>query len=168
MLKKIVFAAVLAAGIAAPLAVDGAQAAGFTCAYKEAPDAPKNLPPVKGLEEDMTQVEARNHLAELVGDLALAKIPPALIVDHLVWAYCPLVANDTSLSDAQKTDRLRRFAGQVAALVYTPPDAGELDVLVDLPLPPAVLGEVDKAAKTGGVSRDAWMKQAIEKALGAP
>ena len=36
---------------------------------------------------------------------------PALIVDHLIGAYCPLVAADSSLSDKQKADRVRRFAG---------------------------------------------------------
>lgn len=168
MLKKIVFAAVLAAGIAAPLAVDGAQAAGFTCAYKEAPNAPKNLPPIKGLEEDMTQVQAGGQLAALVRDFVAAKIPPALIVDHLVWSYCPLVANDNGLSVAQKTDRLRRFAGQVAALVYTPPGADELAILVDLPLAPSLLSRVDEAARAAGISRDEWMKRAIATALATP
>lgn len=168
MLNKTVFAVLLAAGIAALITVDGAHAAGFVCAYKEAPNAPKNLPPVKGLEEDMTQVEAHKRLAELVGDLVIAKLPPALIVDHLVWSYCPLVANDPELSDAQKTARLRRFAAQVASMVYAPASETELDILVDLPIAPAILGKVDQAAKAAGISRDAWIKQAIDEALGTP
>ena len=154
--------------IAAPLALDVAHGAGFVCAYKEAPDAPKNMAPVTGLTEDMTQAEARQRLAELVGDLTVAKMPPALIVDHLVWAYCPLVANDKALSDAQKTARLRRFAAQVAGIVYAPASETELDILVDMPVAPALLDQIDKAAKADGLSRDEWLGLAIEKALGAP
>lgn len=167
MLSKTLLPAILAAGIAATLA-GGAHAAGFVCAYKEAPNAPRDLPPVKGLEEDMTQVEAHGQLAALVGDLVAARIPPAFIVDHLVWSYCPLVANDAKLNDVQKTERLRRFASQVAALVYTPPDARELAILVDLPLAPSVLSQVDQAASTAGISRDEWMRRAIAAALGTP
>lgn len=168
MLSNKLFAAALAAGAAMPLAAGGAHAAGFTCAYKEAPNAPKNMAPVTGLTEDMTQVAARKRLAELVGDLAIAKMQPALIVDHLVWAYCPLVANDKTLTDAEKTARMRRFAATVAAMVYAPASEAELDILVDLPIAPAVLGQVDNAAKANGLSRDEWLRLAIEKALGAP
>lgn len=167
MSKKMLFVVLLSLGIAAPLAVDEARAA-FTCAYKEAPDAPKNMAPVTGLKEDMTQVEAHKRLAELVGDLAIAKMPPAQIVDHLVWAYCPLLANDKTLTDTEKTARMRRFAAEVAGMVYAPPSEAELDILLDLPIAPALLGQVDKAAKADGMSRDEWLRLAIEKSLGAP
>lgn len=167
MLDKTLVAAVLTAGIICSFA-GKADAAGFVCAYKEAPNAPKNLPPIKGLEVDMSQVIAQKRLADLVADLALAKFPPALIVDHLVWAYCPLVENDKNLSDAQKTNLMRRFAGKVAALVYAPADAAELDILVDLPIAPALLAKIDAAAKAGGISRDQWIERAIGKALVTP
>lgn len=167
MLDKTLVAAVLAAGITCCFA-GSADAAGFVCAYKEAPNAPKDMVPVTGLTEDMTQVEARKRLAELVGDMAIAKIPPALIVDHLVWAYCPLVENDKSLSDAQKTMRLRRFASQVASMVYAPASDTELDILVDLTIAPDLLAKVDAAAKASGISRDQWIDRAIGQALVAP
>lgn len=168
MSSNTLFAALLAAGAAMGPAAGGADAAAFTCAYKEAPDAPKNMAPVTGLTEDMTQVAARKRLAELVDSLTVAKLPPALIVDRLVSAYCPLVARDKSLTDDQKTGRVRRFAATVASLVYAPPGEMELDILIDLPIAPPVLDQVDKAAKANGLSRDEWMRLAIEKALGAP
>ncbi|MDH6230541.1 hypothetical protein M2281_001113 [Mesorhizobium soli] len=168
MRNRMFFAAALLTGLALPMAAGGAQAAGFECAYNEAPNAPKDLPPVKGLEENMTQLDARRRLAEMVGNLTTAKIAPAMIVDHLVWAYCPLVANDPRLSDTEKTDLVRRFAGQVAALAYTAPGGGEIDVLVDLPLAPAILGRVDDAAKAAGISRDEWLQNTIDQSLNNP
>lgn len=100
--------------------------------------------------------------------MAIAKIPPALIVDHLVWAYCPLVAADANLTDAQKTNRVRQFAADVAGIVYAPASDAELDIIVSLPVAPAVLGKVDEAAKAGGMSRDSWINGAIENALPTP
>ncbi|PSJ60438.1 glutelin [Mesorhizobium soli] len=116
----------------------------------------------------MTNADARRRLAEMVGDLTTAKMPPAMIVDHLVWAYCPLAANDPRLSDTEKTDLLRRFASQVAALAYTGPGGGEIDVLVNLPLAPAILGRVDDAAKAAGISQDEWLENAIDHSLNNP
>jgi hypothetical protein len=168
MRNRMFFAAALVTGLALPMAAGGARAAGFECAYKEAPNAPKDLPPVKGLEENMTQLDARRRLAEMVGNLTTAKIQPAMIVDHLVWAYCPLVANDPRLSDTEKTDLMRRFASQVAALAYSGPSGSEIDVLVNLPLAPAILDRVDEAAKAAGISLDEWLQNAIDHSLNNP
>ena len=71
----------------------------------------------------------------------------------VVSAYCPLAANDGSLTDQQKADRVRRFARQVTGLAYGSSDQGELDVLVDVPLMPTLLGQVDQAAAGAGMSR---------------
>ena len=166
MLKTTLFAAALAVGFA-PLVID-VQAAGFECAYKEAPNAPKDLPKIEGLQQDMSALVAQKQLAGLVVGLARAKVPPALIVDHLVWAYCPLVSNDSALTDAQKTDLVRRFASKVAAIVYANPNAAELDILVDVPIVPDLLVKIDAAAKAGGITRDEWINRAIGQALAMP
>lgn len=167
MLKSTLLSAVLVAGIVMPLA-GNVHAAGFVCAYKEAPNAPKDLPKIEGLQLDMSQLVAQNQLAALVVGLARAKVPPALIVDHLVWSYCPLVANDDKLTDAQKTDLVRRFASKVAAIVYANPNAAELDILVDVPIAPDLLVQIDAAAKTAGISRDEWINRAIGQTLAMP
>jgi Ribbon-helix-helix protein, copG family len=93
---------------------------------------------------------------------------PALIVDRLIGAYCPLVAADATLSDKQKVDRVRRFAQLVTGLAYVPRDPDEVDVLVQTALPPALLGQVDRAAGQAGISREEWIERAIERQLTAP
>jgi hypothetical protein len=103
-----------------------------------------------------------------MADLRKSGMKPALIVDHLVGAYCPLVANDGSLSDKQKADRVRRFARQVTGLAYGQSGQDELDVLVDVPLMPTLLSQVEQAAAGAGISRDAWIERAIKQQLTVP
>jgi hypothetical protein len=43
-----------------------------------------------------------------------------------------------------------------------------LDVLVDVPLMPTLLGQVDQAAAGAGMSRDAWIERAIKQQLTVP
>jgi hypothetical protein len=145
-----------------------ANAAGFTCPDTVTSDAPRNASPLSDLYSGATDLTAGNRLSELMADLRKTGMRPALIVDHLVGAYCPLAANDGSLSDKQKADRVRRFARQVTGLAYGQPGQDELDVLVDVPLTPTLLGQVDQAAGRAGMSRDAWIEQAIKQQLTAP
>jgi hypothetical protein len=153
-----------------------ANAAGFTCPDTVTSDAPRNASPLSDLYSGATDLTAGNRLSELMADLRKSGMKPALIVDHLVGAYCPLVASDGNLSDKQKADRVRRFARQATGLAYGQPDLGELDVpdlgeldvLVDVPLTPALLGQVDQAAGRAGMSRDAWIEQAIKQSLIVP
>lgn len=124
--------------------------------------------PLSDLYSGANNLAAGNRVGELVADLRKSGMKPALIVDHLVGAYCPLVANDGSLSDKQKADHVRRFARQVTGLAYGSSDQGELDVLVDVPLMPTLLGQVDQAAAGAGMSRDAWIERAIKQQLTVP
>ena len=145
-----------------------ADAATFTCPETVTSDVPGDASPLSGLFSGATDLTASNRVSELVTDLRKTGMKPALIVDRLVGAYCPLVANDGSLSDKQKADRVRRFARQVTGLAYGPSDQGELDVLVDVPLMPTLLGQVDQAAAGAGMSRDAWIERAIKQQLTVP
>ena len=145
-----------------------ADAAAFTCPDTVTSDAPRNAPPLSDLYSGANNLAGGNRVGELVADLRKSGMKPALIVDHLVGAYCPLVANDGSLSDKQKADRVRRFARQVTGLAYGSSDQGELDVLVDVPLMPTLLGQVDQAAAGAGMSRDAWIERAIKQQLTVP
>lgn len=83
-------------------------------------------------------------------------------MDHLVWSCCPLVENDKSLTDAEKTNLVRRFASQAASLAYAP---AETDILIDLPIVPALLVKMDEAAEARGISRDEQIKHAIDQSL---
>ena len=158
---------VCGAGLTASI-VRPADAAAFTCPEAVTLDAPGNTPSVSGPFSGATDLTAGNRVSELVTDLRKTGMKPALIVDRLVGAYCPLVANDGSLSDKQKADRVRRFARQVTGLAYGTSDQGELDVLVDVPLMPTLLGQVDQAAAGAGMSRDAWIERAIKQQLTVP
>ncbi|ANY77213.1 hypothetical protein BB934_02445 [Microvirga ossetica] len=145
-----------------------ADAAAFICPDTMTSDAPRNAPPLSDLYSGANNLAGGNRVGELVADLRKSGMKPALIVDHLVGAYCPLVANDGSLSDKQKADHVRRFARQVTGLAYGSSDQGELDVLVDVPLMPTLLGQVDQAAAGAGMSRDAWIERAIKQQLTVP
>lgn len=96
------------------------------------------------------------------------RMKPALIVDRLMGAYCPLVAADSTLSDKQKTDRVLRFAQLVTGLAYRSSDPDEVGVLVQTALTPGLLSQVDKAAGRAGLSRDEWIERAIRQKLAAP
>ena len=145
-----------------------ADAVTFTCPETVTSDVPRNAPSLSDLYPGATDLTAGNHLNELMADLRKSGMKPALIVDHLVGAYCPLAANDGRLSDKQKADRVRRFARQVTGLAYGQSGQDELDVLVDVPLTPTLLGQVDQAAAGAGMSRDAWIERAIKQQLTVP
>ncbi|MPZ58250.1 MAG: glutelin [Rhizobiales bacterium] len=145
-----------------------ATAAGFACPYAKAAEAPKDAPSLAGFFTGATDATADERLSILVIDLRKSGMGPALIVDHLVGAYCPLVVADTSLSDAQRALRVRRFARQVAGFAYVPSEQDELAVLVDLPLAPRLLDQINKAADKAGISRDTWIDRVISRPLAAP
>jgi hypothetical protein len=143
-------------------------AAAFTCPETSGGAMPATAPSLDNLYSGATDATASNRLGEVMADLRKSGLKPSLIVDHLVGAYCPLVAADNSLSDKQKTDQVRRFAQQVTGLAYMPSDAGEVDVLVQTTLAPELLTQIDQAASRGGVSRNEWIAQAIKRQLAAP
>ena len=143
-------------------------AAAFTCPDSTASDPPETVPALSDWYSGATDLTASHRLGELMTELRKSGMKPALIVDHLVGAYCPLVAADDTLSEKQKADRVRRFAQQVTGLAYRPSDADEVDVLVTVPVTPTLLGQVDQAAGRAGMSREAWLEQAIKQQLARP
>jgi hypothetical protein len=136
-----------------------ANAAVFTCPHTMTSDAPRTTSPLSALYSGANDVTASSRLSELVADLRKGGMNLALIVDHLVGAYCPLVANDSSLTVKQKSERVRRLARQVTGLAYGSSDQDELAVLVDVPLVPTLLSQVVQAAASAGMSRDAWIER---------
>jgi hypothetical protein len=148
--------------------IGSVNAATFTCPDATASDGPRTAPALSALYSGANYITASDRLGELMTDLRNSGMKPALIVDHLIGAYCPLVAADSTLSDKQKADRVRQFARHVTGLAYVPSDADEVDVLVTVPLTPTLLGQVDQAAGRAGLSRDAWLEQAIKRQLAGP
>jgi S-methylmethionine-dependent homocysteine/selenocysteine methylase len=85
------------------------------------------------------------------------------IVSHLVGAYCPVVAQESSLTEAEKAAKVRRFAGQITQLVYSL-ESG-LDVIISVPLAPDVVDALNAAARKQGLSNPAWIAMTVENAL---
>ncbi len=142
-----------------------AVAAAPACPAAAGPTAIKDPSSLRNLYAGATDATAGNRFNELMAAFRATGTKPAFIVNDLVSAYCPLVAADTSLSDKQKVDRVRRFARQVTGLAYAPFDPDEEDALVDIPVAPSTLSQVDQAAAGAGMSRDTWIVQAIKQRL---
>jgi hypothetical protein len=143
-------------------------ATALTCPDAAAANVPGGAPPLGDLYAGANDGTASYRLGELVTELRKTGMRPALIVDHLVGGYCPLVAADGSLSDKQKADRVRHFAQLLTGLAYGPPDPAEEEVLVQTAITPGLLSQVDQAAGRAGVSRDEWIERAIKQLLGQP
>jgi hypothetical protein len=136
-------------------------------------------PPISGKGADLPDVRSaydmlkgadaatiENRVDDVIATLRARSVDGTLIVDALIAAYCPAVAAETGLSTAERKTRLANFARQVTALVF--PQRPRVDaVIVDLPLPPDLLQQVDDAARKAQLSRDTWLAQAIHKALQA-
>jgi uncharacterized protein (DUF1330 family) len=53
-----------------------------------------------------------------IGTLRQEGMSKRQIVDHLVGVYCPMVAQQSSLTEVEKNAQVQRFTGQVTQLVY--------------------------------------------------
>jgi hypothetical protein len=85
-----------------------------------------------------------------------------LVADHLIGAYCATIAHNSYLSGAQKTEDVRQFASQITALVYN--DEHVSDIVLNVPLKPSVVDEVNVKAQASGLSVEQWMSRTIEAA----
>ena len=146
-------------------------AVAFACPQAGSTGAPGQLPDAASGIYDILKGENAatlpNRINETVTVLRSQQLDPDLIVDTLIAAYCPLVAAQTGLSAGQKKERIDTFARQVTAIVYADKQQQVRDVLVTVPLAPDLELKVNEAARNARQSRDAWLAQAIEKALPA-
>jgi len=85
-----------------------------------------------------------------------------LVTDHLIGAYCETIAHNGNLSDTEKTEDVRQFAGQVTALVYREDHVS--DISLNVLLKPSVADAVNVKAQASGLSTEQWMAKAIEAA----
>jgi hypothetical protein len=77
-----------------------------------------------------------------------------------------MVAQEGSLTEAEKVAKVRRFAGQITQMVYSL-ESG-LDVIVNVPLTPDVVDALNAMARKQGLSSSAWIAMTIENALQRP
>jgi hypothetical protein len=89
---------------------------------------------------------------------------PADLVRTIVAAYCPVVANLSRLTDAEKRRQLADFAVQAGRQVaqIDPPSAEK--VLVSAAVDPGLANTIDQAAQSAHMTAQAWMVQQLQKA----
>lgn len=105
-------------------------------------------------------------LSASIDALRALGISKSQIIDHLIGAYCPVVAQDTSLSDADKTAKIRRYASQITILVYKIENVSE--IILNVPMEPTVVDDVNAKARKSGLSVEDWLAIAIETAVEQP
>jgi hypothetical protein len=110
----------LAAVFAAMLANSPTSAgSAFVCPDADQIDSADLLAKIKPLLPSDVDLEAPDQLQSAVYTLRAEGVPPGTAVNNLIAAYCPAVAADQSLSDAEKTQRVQRFARKATELIYS-------------------------------------------------
>jgi hypothetical protein len=157
----------IAAGLAGALAGTPASSAGLDCGPPPAPHPEADAVLTQAIVSPQLDTNAGTALASAVRRLRSEGVPRAVIVDHAVAAYCPLVARDGSLTLDRQREAVRRFASTLTSLVYDPPDPtqGETAFILSLPVKPALSLQIDAAAAKAGKTRDAWILEAIQARL---
>src|SRR5258705_13781906 len=88
----------------------------FQCPLPSNPNNPAKLEQIRGLLPDVNTMTNIEQLSATIATLRRDGMSKSLIIDHLVGAYCPLVAREAPLTEAEKADLVRRFTGQVTRL----------------------------------------------------
>ncbi|MET4204729.1 MULTISPECIES: hypothetical protein [unclassified Bradyrhizobium] len=141
----------------------GVAAEKFECPLPVKPTTPAKLQEIQRLLPDGNAMANSERLSATIGTLRQGGMSKSLIIDHLVGAYCPMVAQESSLTEAEKNAHLRRFTGQVTQLVYSL-ESG-LDIIISVPLTPDVVAVLNETARKQGLSGAAWIAMTVENAL---
>jgi hypothetical protein len=135
----------------------------------ECPWVPIADRPAEAIAAMMPPAESLRDLAalpDIVSSLRQHGLTSGIIVDSLVSTYCPLVAGDAALSEAQKSSAIQRFAASVRNVVYA--YSGADQIILDVTLPTAVVTAAQAKAKAAGVSVEDWIAKLVDQAAGAP
>ncbi|SRR6266851_9496533 len=135
----------------------------FECALAVKPTTPAKLQEIQRLLPDGNAMANIERLNATIGTLRQDGMSKSQIIDHLVGVYCPIVAQESSLTEAEKTEHLQRFTGQVTQLVYSL-ESG-LDIIINVPLTPDVVAVLNATASKQGLSGAAWIAMTVENAL---
>lgn len=141
---------------------NAAHAAGpFECPTKplEAAQAAK----IKALLPSGDAFDRVDQLNAAVTKLKADSADPVLVIDSLIAAYCPVVAAQPGLSDAQKSSRVSRFAARIARTVFALDGADE--IILDVGFPPSVVDAINAKARAAGMTAEAWIQGAVTSAL---
>ena len=138
----------------------GAAAEKFECPLAVKPTTPAKLQEVQRLLPDGNAMANIERLNATIGTLRQDGMSKSQIIDHLVGVYCPMVAQESSLTEAEKSAHLRRFTGQVTQLVYSL-ESG-LDIIINVPLTPDVVALLNATASKQGLSGAAWIAMTVD------
>jgi hypothetical protein len=141
----------------------GFAAASFECPRPLKPGNPATLAEIQGQLPDGNAMADVGRLSATIDMLRRSGLPKSAIIDHLVGAYCPMVAQESSLTDAEKSASVRRFSGQITHLVYSL-ESG-LDIIINVPFTPDVVDAINTRARKQGLSGPAWISMTVENAL---
>jgi hypothetical protein len=135
----------------------------LNCPFIFKSSTPSKLERIRTLLPDADAMGSVGRLNSTIDTLRREGMPKSQIVSHLVGAYCPMVAQESSLTEAEKVTKVRRFAGQITQLVYSL-ESG-LDVIINVPLTPDVVDALKATARKQGLSSSAWIAMTVENAL---
>jgi hypothetical protein len=138
-------------------------AAKFECPSPFKPTTPATLTEIRSQLPDGKAMADVGRLTATIDILRRKGMPKSLIIDHLIGAYCPMVVQESSLTEAEKAASVRRFSGQITHLVYSL-ESG-LDIMINVPFTPDVVDAINAKARKQGLSGPAWIAMTVENAL---
>lgn len=135
----------------------------LNCPFIFTSSNPSMLERIRALLPDANAMGSIGQLNSTIDTLRREGMAKSQIVSDLVGAYCPMVAQESPLTEAEKVTKVRRFAGQITQLVYSL-ESG-LDVIINVPLTPDVVDALNATARKQGLSSSAWIAMTVENAL---
>ena len=113
--------------------------------------------------------DAVNHIDELITDIRKQQpgVSDATLTDALNAAYCPVVANNAALSNADKRARLARFNQMLQDQIAATEQPADTRVMVATPLTEAQLQQVAAAAAQAHMTTSQWLASVAAKSAAA-
>ncbi|MDB5538783.1 MAG: hypothetical protein JWQ89_510 [Devosia sp.] len=101
------------------LAASNASAAGLDCTVTGQIDPASAQTDIMSVLPPDVDLAAPDGLRSAVFTLLLQGVAPNVVLNNLISAYCPTVAADQSLTDAEKTQRVLTFSQEATRLIYS-------------------------------------------------
>lgn len=140
--------------------------AGFKCPLTIEGTTPEKRAEIEKLLPPGNAIDDPDRLNASIDGLRRLGLSRSQIVNHLIGAECPMIARNGSLSDKEKTARVRRYASRITALVYNVENASE--IVLDVPLKPAIVDQVNAKAQQSGLSVENWLSRVVSTAATQP
>ncbi len=115
-----------------------------------------------------TYIDLVNEIDEMSASLKARKpgISYSSLVDAIMAAYCPLVANAPSLTEKEKRDDVQKFASIVTRQLSWDVGPQDLAVLAQVPLSPEAYRSLREKADAAGQTPSQYMAALLTKAAG--